>query len=202
MNKTGKNIQAGIIIGLICAITLCFAGFDAKAQTLRENLLRLHIIAASDSDADQNLKLKVRDAILEECSYCFEGCENLESALYKAEENLGRIEQVAQNTILENGFDYDVAVSISDSFFSTRVYDDFTLPAGVYKALKVELGKARGKNWWCVVFPAVCLPSASSAQLSDAVREESAEIAEHSNKYIFRFKTVEIYEDIKQRIAR
>lgn len=200
-NNKIKNIQIGVLFGLICAITLSFAGFDAKAQDLRQNILRLHIVANSDSVSDQTLKLKVRDAILEECGEYFVGCDNLSDAIIKAQNNISKIQAVAQRTIEQNGFDYKANVDICDSYFSTRIYDDFTLPAGVYKALKVELGKADGQNWWCVVFPSVCVPAATKARLSDAVSSSSAEIAEGVNKYVFRFKTVEIYEDIKQKIS-
>ena len=99
------------------------------------------------------------------------------------------------------GVGYGAAAEIGNSYFETREYDTFTLPAGNYRSLIIRLGKAEGKNWWCVVFPAVCIPAAApGAELSDSTSEASAEIAEHPQKYIMRFKAVEIFEDFKRRL--
>ena len=100
--------------------------------------------------------------------------------------------------ISENGFSYGASAEIGNSYFETREYEDFTLPAGNYRSLIIRLGKAQGKNWWCVIFPAVCIPAATDASLSDSASDTSAQIAEHPQKYVMRFKTVEIYEDLKK----
>ena len=101
-----------------------------------------------------------------------------------------------------HAFLYGAEASVGDSYFETREYEDFTLPAGNYRSLIIRLGSAEGKNWWCVVFPGVCVPAASDARLSDSTCEESASIAEHPKKYEIRFKAVEIYEDIKKFFSR
>ena len=123
---------------------------------------------------------------------------DLKRAEEKAAERLNEFCETAEKVLRENGFSYGASAEIGDSYFETREYEDFTLPAGNYRSLIIRLGEAKGKNWWCVIFPAVCVPAATDASLSDSTRETSAQIAEHPQKYVMRFKTVEIYEDIKK----
>lgn len=192
-----KALERSILFGLICAIFCSFANFDASCEELRHNVLRLHIIANSDSKEDQVLKLKIRDTILEESSSLFEQDADLSSAIETAEKNLSKYEKIANEVIAKQGFNYRAEVKIGKAFFETRVYDDFTLPAGEYDSLIVEIGKAKGKNWWCVIFPQVCVPTMPDATLQDSVGKESAQIAENPNGYIIRFKTVELYEKLR-----
>lgn len=192
-----KRIRLSLLFGLICAILLSMTQFNVLCDDLRENVLRLHIIANSDSAEDQELKLKIRDAILAETGTLFLNTEKLTQAEAKAQGNLREFEKIANRVINENGFDYKATVSLGDCFFETRHYDTFSLPAGTYRSLIIKLGKAEGKNWWCVVFPSVCIPAATDSSLRDSVSGQSAEIAEQSDRYIVRFKTVEIYEKIK-----
>ena len=193
-----KRLRLALLCGLMCAIFACFAHFSAACDDLRTNVLRLHIIANSDSQADQELKLKIRDRILESSGELFSGAENVEQAEVAARLKITEIEEIARQTALENGFDLSVKAELCDSYFETREYEDFTLPAGVYRALKITLGKGEGKNWWCVIFPEVCLPAASDASLSDSVGEEGVRFAEGQNRYIMRFWAVEEYEKIKK----
>ena len=196
-------VELSVLFGLLCAVLLSTARFDAACDDLRHNVLRLHIIANSDSDADQAVKIKVRDRILEETSAVFENKTNLSEAEGAVEERLNDFEEIAKSVLCENGFDYGASAELGTDFFETREYESFTLPAGNYRSLIIRLGKAEGKNWWCVVFPAVCVPAASpDARLSDSASEESALIAEHPQKYIMKFKAVEIYEDLKRLLSR
>lgn len=201
-SNTRKNIELGILIGLICAIALSFARFEVRCDELRKNVLRLHIIANSDESEDQNLKLRVRDEILKNSTDVFKNCNTTEEAIITAGDNIEKISEIANKVIKENGFDYEASVSVGDTYFDTRVYDDFTLPAGTYKSLIVNLGEGKGKNWWCVVFPCVCVPSATDASLSDSVSPEAAQTAENASKYEIRFKSVEIYEQIKKLFSK
>ncbi len=199
MKKTiRKNIELGVIFGLICAILLSFANFEMRCDELRQGVLRLHIIANSDSQADQALKLAVRDEILKNSTDIFKYCDSLDDAITTADAQLEKLNQISNNVIKQSGFDYSAKSSVGDSYFDTRVYDDFTLPAGEYKSLIVKLGKAEGKNWWCVVFPCVCVPTARDAELDDSVSKEAAKTAENASDYKIRFKSVEIYEEIKK----
>ena len=194
-----KNaFRLALIFGLLCAVFVSFAQFNAACEDMRTNVLRLHIIANSDSSADQALKLKIRDRILEKSGELFEGTDNIEGAIEDAKASLCEITAVANDVISENGFSYKAEAKIGDSYFETREYDEFTLPAGTYNSLIITLGEGKGKNWWCVIFPEICLPAAREASLSDAVSQKSAHIAENPKRYKMAFKSVEIYEDIKK----
>jgi stage II sporulation protein R len=197
-----KRIKLSILFGLISAMLLSVSHFNALCDDLRHNILRLHIIANSDSVADQTLKIEIRDEILNRTSDLFLNITDLEEAKQKVGNSLDEFEKIANTVIAEKGFDYKATAYLKESYFDTRVYDDFTLPAGYYPSLIIELGKAEGKNWWCVVFPTVCIPAASKGDLSDSVKAESANIAKQSSRYIMRFKTVEIYEKIKNLINK
>lgn len=193
-----RAAELSVLLGLLCAIFASMAHFEAACDDLRQNVLRLHIIANSDSEADQAVKLLVRDRILEQAADIFSGETELKIAEKKAEEGLSGFCETAKEALSENGFSYGATAEIGLSYFETREYEDFTLPAGNYRSLIIRLGAAEGKNWWCVVFPAVCIPAAADASLSDSTSGESAQIAEHPQKYVMRFKTVEIYEDLKK----
>ena len=196
-----NTAELAVLMGLIFTAVMSFARFDAACEDLRQNVLRLHIIANSNSEADQAVKLLVRDRILSETTDIFTGAAGLADAEKKAAERLGDIAEYAAETLEENGFGYGATAEIGNSYFETREYETFTLPAGNYRSLIIRLGKAEGKNWWCVVFPAVCIPAAAQgAELSDSASKASAEIAEHPQKYIMRFKAVEIFEDFKRRL--
>lgn len=197
-----KRIQLSILFGLVSAILLSMSQFNVLCEDLRHNILRLHIVANSDSQTDQELKIKIRDEILAETSDLFLSATNLETAKITSENSLEEFEKIANSVIKQNGFNYKAKAYLDERYFDTRVYDNFTLPAGYYPSLVIELGKAKGKNWWCVVFPTVCIPAAAKGDLTDSVNEKSASIAKQSSKYIMRFKTVEIYEKIKNFIKQ
>ncbi len=196
--NTRKNIELGVIIGLICAIMLSFANFEMRCDELRQGVLRLHIIANSDSAEDQALKLAVRDEILKNSTDIFKNCNNLDDAISTADTQLDKLNQISNDIIKKEGFDYIAESSVGNSYFDTRVYDDFTLPAGEYQSLIIKLGNGKGKNWWCVIFPCVCVPSASDASLNDSVSTQAAQTAENASDYKIKFKSVEIYEEIKK----
>lgn len=205
MNKKFSSktvLRLALFCGLLCAIFVSFAQFNAACDDLRTNVLRLHIIANSDSEPDQELKLKIRDKLLEDSGELFEESEDINSAVLKAEGSIEKIEQTANEVIKANGFLYSAKAEVADSYFETREYDDFTLPAGTYKSLIITLGEGEGKNWWCVVFPEICLPAATDRELGDVTRRQSAYIAENPSRYKIAFKSVEIYEDIKKLFKR
>lgn len=197
-----KNIEKGILFGLICAIILSFARFDARCDELRNGVLRLHILANSDTEDDQRLKLEVRDKILEVTSKRLDCADNLEDAINIVTDDINEIISVAEETVKAQGYDYNVTASVEKNFFENRVYEDFTLPAGVYNSLTVRIGNAEGHNWWCVVFPGVCLPAAQKNTLEKAVSKGSAQLAKNASKYKIRFKTAEIYEKIRNKFSK
>ena len=192
-----KRIRVSVLIALVFCIVISMVTFDAKCEDLRNNVLRLHIRANSDSEDDQTLKLKVRDAVLKNNSVQFNECTNLEEAIITAQSSVDEIKTTAEQVIRQNDYNYEVDVEIGESYFDTREYENFTLPAGFYNSVIIKIGEARGKNWWCVMFPSLCVPS-SCARLQDSVDEGSAKVAQNATKYKMAFKTVEIYEKIKK----
>ncbi len=197
-----RKIHLSLCFGLICAVMLSMSHFSAACDDLRQNVLRLHIIANSDSEADQQLKLKIRDEILLKTDKMFLNANDLNAAQNTVSDNLSVFEDIANDVIKENGFNYTATATVGSSEFSTRYYDDFTLPAGDYQSLIITLGEGDGQNWWCVVYPTVCVPAAVKGELNDTVCDESANIAKGGKRFEMRFKTVEIYEKIKKFINR
>ena len=145
-----------------------FRTFSANCSEVYGEVLRLHIPANSDSEADQAIKLKLRDLLLEEYGDSLSGSGGLEEAVSHTEDLLPEIERTASEFLKENGFDYGASAELVDMWFTTREYDRLILPAGNYKALRVTLGSGEGHNWWCVIFPQLCLPAVSEENESSA----------------------------------
>ena len=144
----------------ICALIACLvwaAGIVSNKQLLQNGLIRLHVVAASDSDADQDLKLLVRDAVISSLRENMNHVKDIEEAKAYLRENLPKIEALAKGVLQKAGIHDTVTVSLQPEEFGTRIYDTFTLPAGVYEALRITIGAGEGHNWWCVVFPALCV---------------------------------------------
>ena len=193
--KFSKKIELSIIIGVVLCVVMNIVSFAATCENIRQDVLRLHVIAASDSEEDQQLKLKVRDEVLLAGADVFDGSINVENAVEKLTPELKKIEDVAEEIVKENGFDYDVSVTLSREFFATRTYENITLPAGKYLAVRVVIDKGEGQNWWCVMFPTLCLPAATvKTELSDVLNEKEVQLVSRNPKYEPRFKIVEIIE--------
>ncbi|MBQ8765776.1 MAG: stage II sporulation protein R [Clostridia bacterium] len=197
MKKTVLKIEASILVSLIICCVLNISAFSNQCDSIREKMLRMHVIANSDSEEDQQLKLKVRDAVLREGKEIFDGSITSSEAEEKITPYISRLEQTAKDVILSQGYDYDVRITVQNEYFKTRTYDNtVTLPAGYYNAVNVVIGEGKGKNWWCVMFPPMCLPSASAeCEIDDVLNKEESEIVANGKKYKFKFKIVEIYEE-------
>lgn len=187
-----KNII--LIGGLLTAVFLSnIGGFVRDGQALdglRDGVVRLHILAESDSEKDQNLKLKVRDALLG--SDIFGGADSPENAEKTAVEKIGEIEEIAEKTLRENGCCSDVSAEVTEMYFDEKVYGDITMPSGNYTALRVKIGSAEGHNWWCVMYPPLCIPCASGVEDDEAVEavffsEKENDIINNPQKYRVRF---------------
>lgn len=195
-----KTLLKAVFTGFILSFIITQTFFTAECEEMPNNLLRLHILANSDSEEDQQLKLKVRDYILQEAGDMFEQADNKIEAVHITKTNLDRIIDKAQKYVNELGYSYEVKGEIKeDMYFNTREYDDFTLPAGRYDALRITIGEGKGHNWWCVMFPPMCFSMAEgdSNDLSEVLTDEQLEIAENQDKYEYKFKVVEIYNEIK-----
>jgi stage II sporulation protein R len=192
MTRLEKAFAAGLV--LCVAMAAWQLPFSRNCAQIREDTLRLHIVANSDSDEDQAVKLAVRDAILESAPDFFGGASSREEAVALAREGLGTVEEIAARSLARNGFDYGARASVTEMYFDQRSYDGLTLPAGRYTALRIELGEAEGKNWWCVVYPSLCLPGASDREALDSYTEEEREIVTGEEKYEYRFKLEEWFQ--------
>lgn len=196
-----KRLEKAILCGLVLTCLLSTVSFAASCDGVRERVLRLHILANSDSKIDQEVKLKVRDAVLKEGKDIFEGRTTAKDAETVLKKETKRLEAVADAVLLENGFSYTSKVEVGKSFFNTRSYEDtVTLPAGEYTAVRILLGEAKGHNWWCVMFPPLCLPAAKGdVKMEDVLNEKEENLVESNPKYEMRFKIVEIFEKILEK---
>lgn len=188
------------VVALFFAFLVCTALWaEATQAQLAEKVIRLHVLANSDTEADQTLKLQVRDKVLAQTDQLLAGQENAAQAAAVLRENLEPLAQTAAQEIAAQGYDYPVTVSLEETWFPTRQYEDVALPAGNYQALRVVIGAGEGHNWWCVVFPSLCLPAVSerAVQTAGLTHQDYALICEDSQPYTIRFKTVEWWESCK-----
>ena len=185
-----KSLLSGII--MILAATLLIAVFPTEAEgAIYEDTVRLHILANSDSKEDQELKLALRDAILKDYGSMLSSFEYVEEAEEKLCDKLGEIEDFSKSKIQELGYSYDVKATLTTEWYETREYENFSLPCGYYTSLRIIIGEGEGKNWWCVMFPPLCLDaSVSSPSYSDA--EEML----ITKKYNIKFKILELISEI------
>lgn len=197
MNKTIKVFVPIFLLLLI--ISAYITPFIETSERISEDVFRLHILANSDEEYDQSLKLKVRDAVLEKGQKVFTDCNSLDEIISACESNIDLFRTTAQNCVNQNGYNYSVNVYVDKEYFNTREYEEITLPSGIYNALKIEIGEAKGHNWWCVMFPAICLSAVSESEMNDILDEEEIELINKDNKYEIRFKIVEIYEKMKSK---
>lgn len=187
-----------VIALILCLMFTSAAEFEVQCEDIRSEVLRLHVLANSDSDEDQELKLLVRDAVLLAGEECFGVSDDVDTASYLIEQNLMQLLDSANAVIEENGYDYEVCINIQTCYFNTRTYDDVTLPAGFYEAVTVVIGEGSGANWWCVMFPAMCISAASSdVEIDDVLNSQEVELVSSDPNYEVRFWIVEKYEEFK-----
>ncbi len=169
----------------------------AMSEDISNKVFRLHIIANSNSTEDQKLKLKVRDNIMKEAAELFSDCSNINDAVRVSENNMKDICNIAQKTVSFYGYSYQIKAFVTKEFFNIREYDGFTLPAGIYNCLKIVIGEGNGKNWWCVMFPQVCI-SGCIDDFEPYLSDKEMEMIT-SGGYSVRFKVIEIYKKIIRR---
>lgn len=194
-----SKVKSGIILFSLLILYTYICSFNyvqAVSSDISNNVFRLHVIANSNSDEDQNLKYKVRDSLL---NYMNTLCENITSkqdAINMVQEHKKDFEDIALQIIKQEGFDYPVNINIGNFAFPTKTYGDISLPAGMYDALRVEIGSSSGRNWWCVMFPSLCFIDISSgiveedskSLLKDNMSEESYSIVSDNSSNIIKFK--------------
>lgn len=202
--RTGRVLEIALGLGLAMALVWGAASLH-RQQELAERVVRLHVLANSDSREDQDLKLRVRDRLLDKTTALLEESENREEAESALRAALPELERLAEEEILAGGYDYPVTAELSETAFPTREYEDFTLPAGEYLALRVVIGAGEGRNWWCVVFPPLCTaPATDLAQtaMSAGLSEDDLRlITEDGEGYALKFKSIELWEALRQRFS-
>ena len=172
--------------------------FEGECRSISDNVLRVHILANSDSKEDQALKLKVRDALLSQGEFLYSDAHSKEEAQRITSDNLDYFARLAHNTLKENGYDYPVSAQMANVCFDTRHYDNITMPGGYYDALQIKIGKAQGKNWWCVMYPSLCIGAAAGSDtLENKLTTDQYTIVNSHDKYVFKFKIVELFENTK-----
>lgn len=180
-------LDGTLILGALLAIL--FSGFSAFAKDCEDKpqqVLRMHILANSDSEEDQDLKYRLRDHILLTFGKVFDGCNDYSDAVQTAKTYKNAMQEEAQRFILSNGYDYKVTCEVENTYFTTRNYEKYTLPAGNYTAVRFLIGEAEGRNWWCVMFPPLCLPAAG-----EFFTEEQSKRVEESKEFEVKFALFE-----------
>ena len=195
-----KKSVCCIEIGLLLLLSLLFsaaAGLERQQQRISDSMIRLHVVAASDSDYDQDIKLRVRDAVLAQAQMLLQPAESREDAMACLSSGLPALSQSANCTLRALGASETAAVTLDRELFGTRYYDGFTLPGGYYEALRVTIGKGEGKNWWCVVYPQLCTPEAASEDVPamGQLSEDDAALLE-AGETRFRFRCLELLENL------
>ena len=197
-----RTVEIALMVGLAS-----FLGSGVLSLRIQDELagkvVRLHVLANSDSEEDQALKLKVRDVVLERATAILEQSADRREAESRLRGELLELERIAAEEIAAEGYNYPVTVELENTDFPTKEYDGFTLPAGEYLALRVIIGEGQGQNWWCVVFPPLCTAASAdvpaSALAAGFSEEEVNLITEENQGYVLKFKAVEWWETLKEK---
>ena len=206
-----KRLLLLLVLLFIYTFICAFSYVNAVSSNIQDSVFRLHVIANSDSPEDQNLKYIVRDKVLEYINSISGNQSSKEDVIKLANENIDEIQKIAENTIQENGYNYSVKLNIGNFAFPTKTYGDISFPAGYYDALKIEIGEAKGQNWWCVMFPPLCfvdvtsgvVPEESKEIIKENLSDEEYElVSENNNEISFKFKIVEMFQNIGIKLAQ
>ena len=191
-------LLAGVCVALVCGLYL-----NHEQGALADRVIRLHVLANSDDQADQQLKLLVRDRILAETEGLYQPGDDVQAAYERIEQLLSQLAMAGQRVVEEQGYDYPVTAQLTRSWFPTKHYTNVSLPAGNYTALRIVIGEGVGQNWWCVVFPPLCFGSVSeqvdqAAQAGLFTDEQISLVTGESGGYVVKFKAIELWEEFKK----
>lgn len=190
----GKALVCGFVLAALCS----FFPFAAACGQLPRDVVRLHVVANSNGAEDQAVKLLVRDAVLEEAARWYQGAGSMEEASSRLCTHLQSIAGAARQVLGEQGVGYSATAQMTEMYFPTRDYGDFRLPAGRYRTLRVTLGEGAGKNWWCVVFPSLCLPAATQEEALLTLPEGERQVVEGGQDVQVKLKAVELWESLRE----
>lgn len=201
-----QKLKSFILLALLLFLYVFISAqsyVTAVSTNLSDAVFRLHVIANSDTDADQALKLKVRDSLLAYMNEICSNCSTKDEAISLANQHKDEFQKIAEQTITNNGYNYSVKINIDNFYFPTKNYGDISLPAGMYDALRVEIGEAKGQNWWCVMFPSLCFVDISSGVVDDEAKENLEQNLEEESYSVisdtkksdvkFKFKLIEFF---------
>ncbi|CDD30664.1 stage II sporulation protein R [Firmicutes bacterium CAG:94] len=190
----GRALVCGFVLAALCS----FFPFAAACGQLPRDVVRLHVVANSNGAEDQAVKLLVRDAVLEEAARWYQGAGSMEEASSQLCTHLQSIAGAARQVLGEQGVGYSATAQMTEMYFPTRDYGDFRLPAGRYRTLRVTLGEGAGKNWWCVVFPSLCLPAATQEEALLTLPEGERQVVEGGQDVQVKLKAVELWESLRE----
>ena len=190
----GRALVCGFVLAALCS----FFPFAAACGQLPRDVVRLHVVANSNGAEDQAVKLLVRDAVLEEAARWYQGAGATEEASSQLCTHLQSIAGAARQVLGEQGVGYSATAQMTEMYFPTRDYGDFRLPAGRYRTLRVTLGEGAGKNWWCVVFPSLCLPAATQEEALLTLPEGERQVVEGGQDVQVKLKAVELWESLRE----
>lgn len=209
--KILKRFLIVFLLFIVYVLLSAFSYSNAVSKNISNSVFRLHVIANSDSEEDQNLKYLVRDELIEYMNLICKNVSCKEEAIKIANENKNEFYNIAKNVIENNGFNYEVNIDIGNFSFPTKTYGDIALPAGFYDALKVKIGTSSGQNWWCVMFPSLCfvdvtngvVPEDSKENLQENMNDEDYNLVSSDNfEFKLKFKIVELFENAKIIMAK
>ena len=202
--RTLRIVELALLLGT--AVFLLTGAWALNTQRdLADRVVRLHVLANSDSEEDQALKLLVRDAVLERATALLEQTESRAEAEALLRESLPELETIAEETVRANGYSYAVTAELEGTSFPTKEYDGFSLPAGEYLALRILIGEGAGQNWWCVVFPPLCTAASAdvpeTALAAGLTEDQVGLMTEEDSGYVLKFKAVEWWEQLKAALS-
>ncbi len=200
--NTKALILKSVSIGFVLCFLFSMLDFDAKSNNISDSILRLHILANSDSAEDQNLKLAVRDEVSKYCSSLFADVSEKSRAKKIISQHMNEIVEIARKEVYNKGYDYDVKGELVNMYFTNRTYENITLPAGFYDAVRITVGSGNGHNWWCVMFPPICVGACDKiGELSDVLDPDEVNMVS-DNKYCCKFKIYEVYQNFVNKIDK
>ena len=202
--RTRRVLELALGLGLAAALIWGNVSLH-RQQALADRVVRLHILANSDSEEDQALKLQVRDRVLDRAAEILTESADRAAAEHALRAALPELESLAADEIALRGYDYPVTAELADTAFPTREYDGFALPAGRYLALRLVIGAGEGHNWWCVVFPPLCTAVSSdlaqTAMAAGLTEDDVQLITESESGYVLKFKSIALWESLRARLA-
>ena len=191
-----RRAEQALMLALAFSLCVC-TWAEGRSRSISSSVIRLHVLAASDAEEEQALKLRVRDAVLEEMDARLRDAHSVSDA---EEIILASLDDIAQAAFAASE-GREVRVSFGDERYPTRVYEGFTLPAGRYRSLRISLGEGQGRNWWCIVYPQACLIGAQSGVMREAMSGADYKIISEDGEYELRLKILEVWDKLKDDCA-